>query len=157
MSRTLSEAAIESTNAQETAEVWLTLVEIDHADLTAPIRVVNNHEDITSNSNLFQGFPFNVEFPDEPMDGQPMARLSIDGVDRTIVETLRTISSPPTVKLQVILASQPDTIEVEFDGLTLRRATYPAHTISGDLVFQDILSEPITFTMTPNKFPGLFG
>ncbi len=140
MSRSLSEAAIASQNAQETGEAWLVLLEIDHDDLADPIRVVNNHQNITSNGNLFVGFPFEIELPGEDPDQPLRARLRIDNVDRTIVETVRTISSPPTVTARVVLASQPNTVEVEFSGMTLREASYDAATVEADLVFEDVLN-----------------
>jgi hypothetical protein len=154
--RSLSAAAIESQNAQETGEAWLVLLEIDHDDLADPIRVVNNHQNITSNGYLFVGFPFEIELPGEDPDQPLRARLRIDNVDRTIVETVRTISSPPTVTARVVLASQPDTVEVEFSGMTLRKASYDAATVEADLVFEDVLNEPVTTNMTPAKYPGMF-
>jgi len=156
VSRTLSQAAVVSVNAQETGEAWLVLLEIDHADLAVPIRVVNDHKNITSNGAEFIGFPFEIELPGEDPDQPMKAQLRIDNVDRVIVETLREIASPPSVTAQVILADQPDTVEVEFEGMTLRSARYDANTVEGELMFEDVLNEPVTITMTPGRFPGMF-
>lgn len=154
--RTLSQVAVESANAQQTGEVWLCLMTITHPSLPQPIRVVNNNEDITSRGNLFQNFPFEIELPGEDPDSPPRARLRIDSTDRTIVNAIRTISSPPVITLEVILASQPNTVEIAFDGLTLREVTYDVRSVSGELVFESIFTEPITTQMTPSRFPGMF-
>jgi len=156
VSRTLSQAAVESANAQETGEAWLVLLTIDHDELAVPIRVANNHETITSGGDEYIGFPFEITLPGEDQDQPMKAQLRIDNVERTIVETLREIDSPPSVTARVVLASQPDTVEAEFVGMKLRSARYDANTVEGDLMFEDVLNEPVTVTMTPGRFPGLF-
>lgn len=156
MSRSLSTRAIASANAQTTDEVWLVLLTISHSTLATPIRVVNNNEDVVSRGNTYQWFPFDIELPGEDVDSPSRARLRIDNVDRTIVNTIRSITTPPTVTLEVILASAPDVVEVSFTGLSLREVDYDAQSVSGELVFESIFTEPVTLTMTPARFPGLF-
>lgn len=154
--RTLSAPAVASQNAENTAEVWLVLVTIDHPALAQPIRVVGNNENITSGGNLFVAYDFNIVLPGEDPDNPAAAQLDIDNVDRVIVQTLREISSPPSVTIQVVLASSPDLIEIEFAGLVLRNAQYDAMRVTADLAFDEIISEPVATTLSPDKFPGMF-
>ena len=156
MPRSLSNTALGSMNAQATSEVWLVLLTISHATLPTPIRLVNNNEDVVSRGNTFIAFPFEIELPGEDPDQPPKAMLRIDNVDRRVVQTIRSITAPPTVTLEVILASAPDTVEVSFTNMTLRNAQYDATTVSGELTFDSIYTEPVTLTMTPNRFPGMF-
>lgn len=156
MSRTLSSTALASAHAQETGEVWLVLLTITHSTLPTPIRVVNNTEDITSRGLLFQGFPFRIVLPGESSDGPVHASLEFDNVERTAIAAIRTTNSPPSVTIEVILASAPDTVELSFAGLQLREANYDALTISGELHFESLMNEPITLSMTPSRLPGLF-
>lgn len=156
MRTNISQRALGASFAQETGEVFLILLQIDHASLSQPIRVVNNNENLTSAGALYVAFPFEIELPGEDGDRPANARLRIDNVDRTIVNTLRAINSPPTVTVRVVLAATPDTIELEMAGLTLRNATYDAATVTGDLAFEQIMVEPVATMMTPAKFPGLF-
>lgn len=153
--RALSLVATASLVEEATDEVWLVLMEITHADMADTIRVVNNTEAIVSDGETYVGLPFAIEFPDEG-DRPGEARISIDNVDRRIVEAVRSITTPPTVKLQVILASQPDTIEFELDGLKLRDVTYDAAQVQGYLRFEDLSVEPVAALITPERFPGLF-
>lgn len=155
MPRSLSALAVASQNAQETGEVWLVLLTIT-AEGMQPLRVVNNNQDVVSGGNTFIAFPFEIELPSEEPDSPSGARLRIDNVDKRIVEAIRSISSPPSVTLQVVLASQPNTIELSFEGLTLRGVTYDADSVRGDLVFEAIYTEPITLSIIPTRFPGLF-
>jgi hypothetical protein len=156
MARSLSSTAIASANAQQTDEVWLVLLTIAHPSLATPIRVVNNNESIVSRGQTYQWFPFEIELPGEDVDSPSRARLRIDNVDRTIVNTIRSISTPPTVTLEVVLASAPNVVEVSFSGLSLREVDYDAMSVTGELVFESIFTEPVTLTMTPARFPGLF-
>lgn len=154
--RSLSDRATESQNAEATGEVWLPLVEIAHPELAEPIRVVNNNENITSNGNLFVAWDFEMVLPGEDPDNPSTARLDIGNIDPVIIKSLREISGPPAVTVQIILAADPDLVEIEFAGLALRNAKYDAGKISGDLAFEEILSEPVATMLTPAMFPGLF-
>lgn len=154
--RTLTSTAVSSIHAQETGEVWLVLLTISHSTLATPIRVVNNNEDITSRGNLYQAFPFEIVLPGQDPDSLPKAMLRFDNVDRTAITTIRSVEGPPNVTIEVILASQPDTVEISFPNLTLRNVKYDASIIEGELLFENLFSEPITYSMTPSRFPGLF-
>jgi hypothetical protein len=129
---------------------------IDHTDLAEAIRIVNNTENITSNGYEYIGFPFELTMQTDAEDQIPSVSISIDNVDRTIVEAIRTISSPPTVYLSVILASSPNVIERGPIELTLRQAEYDAMVVSGNLEPHDILSEPFPMAcFTPNTYAAL--
>lgn len=156
MPRSFSSTATSSINAQHTHEVWLTLLTIDSPELEAPLRFVNNNESLTSRGNLFMAFPFDIEFPGQDEESPGEARLTIDNIDRSIVNFIRTIFTPPAVTIEVVLASTPDTVEASFTNMTLRNVTYDAKTVGGLLKFEDIVVEPATYAMTPERFPGQF-
>lgn len=155
MPRALSAAAIASLNAQQSGEVWLVLLTISNPGITT-IRVVNNTEDIVSRGNTYQAFPFEIELPGQDPDTPASARLRIDNVDKRIVEAVRSITTPPQITIEVVLASQPDTVEIGYSNLTLRSVEYDVNSVRGELTFESIFSEPVTLTITPNRFPGLF-
>lgn len=154
--RALSAAAIASQNAEATNEAWPTLLTINHESLSDPIRVTDNDENITSNGDLYVAWEFELVLPGEDPDNPDSARLSIGNIDPLIIRTLREISGPPSITIQVVLSSTPNVVEVEFAGLVLRQASYDAGTISGDLVFEEILTEPVATTLTPAMFPGMY-
>lgn len=156
MPRTFSTAATTSINAQSTDEVWLTLVTITSSEVPAPLRFVSNNQSVTSRGNVFIAFPFDLDFPGQDEESPGEARLMIDNIDRSIVNFVRSISIPPKVSIEVVLASSPDTVEASFSNMTLRNVTYDAKTVSGLLKFEDIVIEPVTYAMTPERFPGQF-
>jgi len=158
VSRTLSSLAKQSIHAPETGSVFLLLLTISHASLSVPIRVVNNTENIVSGGNTFTAFPFTLVLPDEREDAPPRMRLVIDNVDRTIVQSLRSLTSPPTIQLDVVVASQPNTLEASFPGFTLRQSNYDQLVVEGDLTLEEIVLEPFPEgAFTPQDFAGIYG
>lgn len=143
--------------AQDTDEVWLVLVTIDHDDLIEPIRVVNNTEDVLSGGDTYIAFPFDVTLPDAREDAPPRARLIIDNVSREIGEAIRTITSAPGVTLEVVRAADPDTIEISWPFFKLRNVKWDAGKVSGDLSLEDFTSEPYPAGIfSPASFPSAF-
>lgn len=157
MSRSLSATARRAAFAAESGEVFLTLFTITHADLDAPLRLVCNTEDITSRGSLYVGCPFEFELPADDGESVPRVTVRIDNVDREIVRSLRSIMTPPTVSMEVILASSPDFVEAGPFVMTLKSATYDALVVEGELGVEDTLGTPYpSGTFNPADYPGLF-
>jgi len=154
---TLSAAALADLARQDNEEVWLLLVEIDHADLAAPLRYVNHVSDVVSNGDTYTAMAFNVRLPDDVGDEMPDVLFEIDAVDQSILTALRPLGSAPTVDVNLILLSAPNTIQVGPLGFTLTEMSYDAQTITGRLVYEEILDEPIpAHRYSPENFPALF-
>ena len=140
MSRSLTNTAIGAAFASETAEIPLMLIEIVHADITT-LRYVNNTANVTSNGDLYTAYPFMINIP--PVDSSdeiPRSQLSLDNVD-LISQTLRGLSSAPTVKAALILSSAPDDLVLDWYEFSLKDIQYNATVVSGTLGFEDILNE----------------
>lgn len=141
----------------ESGEVFLALLTIDHDDLSQPIRVVNNNEDITSRGNEFIAFPFGFTLPDDQEDAPPRWGLQISNVSREIGQTIRQIAGPPSITLEIIRAAAPDTVEMSFPGFLLRDVRYDAQQVTGTLAVEDLTREPFPArTFTPATFPAVF-
>lgn len=154
---TVSATARAALFAQQADEAFLALLMIEHDDLPASLRFVNNPQDVTSRGNVYLGFPFTIDLPPQDPDRPPRVRLLIDNIDRQIVAGLRTIATPLTITLEVVLASSPDTVEVGPFAMTLASAVYDALTIEGDLAYQDVLNEPFPGdSFSPGRFLALF-
>lgn len=157
MPRQLSAALMQALNAQETGEVLLHLLTIDHDDLPETLRFVDNTVDITSGGNVYTAVAFQLALPQEREDAMPQVQVRIDNVDRRIMESIRPLVSPPAMTLAVILASSPNTMEFGPCNFTLRGVEYDARSITGVLAHEDVLNEPaMQYAFTPQNFPGLF-
>ena len=149
-------AFIRSAFAQETDEIWLILLTISHPDLTDDIRVVHNPVAITSRGLNFIGFAFELSLPIDAPDRAPIAELRIDNVSREIAQAVRSISSAPTVTIEVIRAAAPDVVELSLEGFRLQNVNWDAGSVRGALVLDDIATEPFPAGIfSPAGFPGL--
>lgn len=158
MSRALSSTFVEAVNAAETDEAFLVLVTIDDADLSDPIRVTSDAVQTVSGGDTYQPFPFEVELPDDTDDmGGALARLRMDAVDRRVVEAVRRVSGVPEVTLEVVLASDPDTVEISWPVFSLSNARYGDQAIEADLTLEVLDQEPFPGpAFNPALFPGLY-
>ena len=144
--------------AQETGEAFLTLLTIDHDDLADPIRLSSDGVDTTSNGETFVAFPFRFVAPPMAPDKDPFARLEVDNVSREIIEAVRGLSSAPTIDVDMVRASDPDTVEASFPQFLLNDITYDRTVVSGTLVVEILSAEPFpAHAFMPSGFPGLFG
>lgn len=153
----LTASAKEVINAQETGEALLFLLTIEHEDLPAPIRVVANTENITSQGRLFLAYPFQIILPVEDANTAPVGKLVIDNIDRTILSALGQLNSPPTVTLELALSSTPDVVEVGPVVFKWYNTQWTPVAITADLTFEDVLNQRFPGDLfTPADFPGLF-
>lgn len=138
------------------SDLHLVLLTIAHPDLPAPIRVVNNTENVISNGQTYVAFPFNISLPESRDDAPPRAHLSISNVSQEIGQAIRSIVDPPFVTIRVIRQATPDVVEMIHQGLRLTGVSYNASAVSGDLVREDFVVEPYpAVTYSPAEFPGL--
>lgn len=143
--------------AQETDEVFIELITIAHSDLAAPIRVTSDGVETVSRGATYVPFPFALLLPDDGESAEPTANLKIDNVSREILATLRQLTSRPTATLEIVLASDPDTVEQSFPDFELAEAPWDSQQITGQLTQQSFLNEPYPAGIfAPAWFRGLF-
>ncbi|MBT6048741.1 MAG: DUF1833 family protein [Candidatus Scalindua sp.] len=141
---------------RETSDVFLILLTVSHADIS-DINLVNNNENITSNSVVFTAMPFTITLPDSKENAPPRSTVTIDNVSREISTHIRNITTPPTITISVIRAAAPDTLEITFAPLTLRNVHWDFTTLSGELVGENMEAEPYPAgQMSPAFFPSIF-
>lgn len=158
MPRSLSSVARAAVFAQQTGEVFVLLLELEHPQFSEIVRVSSDNLPTISGGYTFSPFPFEITLPDESEEAPPRVTLKIDNVDRRITQEIRRVyGDPVTVRLRVVLASSPDTIEAGPFEFSLREIEYDSRSISGVLMFEDLLNESFPAdSFTPARFPGLF-
>ena len=147
-------AQLMKTNSEDP---FLTILTLTHSTFPSPIRLVNNSENIVSRGNTFLAFPFRLTLPVD--DGETMREVSIDfdNVSLELLDEIRTVTSQIEVKLEMILASIPDEVQMELAELKIGNVNYSDTMISAKLVMDDFLSSALTSeAYTPSSFPGLF-
>jgi hypothetical protein len=138
------------------SDLPLILLTIAHADLAQSIRVVCNKVDVTSNGDVYTGFPFEIVLPDSSEDSPPRSKLRINNVSREIGQAIRSISTPPSVTIQVVRQDSLDVVEAEFVGMSLTNVTYDAMIVEADLMFEDLTREPFpSMKFSPSFFRSI--
>lgn len=167
MSRTVSTTLHTALNAEETGEVPIILLTIDHPDLAEPFYLSSDPTTrldtiapaygTVSRGETYLFVPFSLVLPDDKTDAPPVAQISIDNVDRALIPILRSTSTPATVVIEVVLASAPDTVEFDTPELDLVAADYNAESITITLMQNALQTEPFPADLiSPSNFPGLF-
>lgn len=158
MSRQYS-SQYKSTLAKVSAEeAPLVLLEISHASLTTPVRVVNDMQDLTSNGNLFIACPFRYVLPDDFENQLPKARLAVDNVGRDLMYWIETSAggNGSTVKMMQVMRSRPDTVEWSIT-MNLYNVQVTMKEVSAELGFENLFAKPaVLLQYRPDNSPGIF-
>ena len=171
MSRTLSNAAIAALFSQESSNTLVTLLTFTGTGIATPIRLADNFDQrladtvndeeiiygIQSRSNNYLFLPFQIVLPNEQSQSIPRAQLRINDVTSYLTPTIRSIQSPPSLLIELVLKTTPNTVEASFDGLQLGNINYDANSITAELSLPSLAVEPFPAgTFTPSSFPGMF-
>ena len=155
MPRPLSTQAMRAVLAEVSNEAFIMLITFSHAVDT--YRVCLNTEPIRSNGYEFTPCYFEITLPELSDKAPQGCNISIDNVDRRMIDTLRAVTDPVRVTVQLVLASQPDVIELQLDDLVLREVTWDASRINGTLKSEDPLNEQFPGHLyEPRTFQGIF-
>lgn len=154
-----SEHFLDQAQADNATDPFLLLLTIDHPDLpdeVRPMRFVRDFVPCTSRGATFQPFPFDFARPAQGEQRQA-ARIIIDNVDQRIVQTIRALASPPTLLIEMIVASLPDEVEETLPLFKLYAVSGDRTQLEAELVDTDDDNEPLTrWTFTPSLAPALF-
>lgn len=158
MPRNLSTLAIQQALAQESENAWFFLLTVIHADTGETHRFVNNTEDVISQGETFESFPFKLQLYIDDEEHLPQVQMSVDNVDRALMTLIRNSPNPPEFIVQIVLSSTPDIIEEEVVGLKLLDVSYDAYYLTGTLIPDDILNTrwPGEVISLATGYQGLF-
>lgn len=150
MPRSISLAGLQAIMKQEPDEQFMELIEIDHDDMTVPLRFCNDKANITSNGDVYTAFPFSISLPSDEEDRIGEVQLIIVVLDQVIQTEVRALSTSPDITLSVITRSAPNTIEAGPFAFTVTSVEFDGPIATFTLGFNRILFE--------DTFPkGVFG
>jgi len=157
--------------AQETGRFPIALITFEHDDLASPVRISADPTErsttyttdsqvvysTTSRGNEYIYLPVSLILPDDTEDGPGEIKLEIDNVSRELISTIRSIYTPPTGTLELVMDNDLDTVELQWPDFLLGNVTYDASVVTGILSFETLIREPFPAgSFTPSAFPGLF-
>lgn len=157
--------------AQETGRIPIALITLDHEDLDDPIYISSDPtqriESLTtatqvvygtvSNGKTFIYLPVTIKLPDDSDEGSGEMTLEIDNIHRGYMEAIRSIFSPVTCQVDIVMDNASDVIEASWPEFQMVNIRYDASVISCTLKAESLETEPFPAgTFTPGQFPGLF-
>lgn len=168
---TLSPEAIKqlySTDSDSSLVTLLTVYDIDN--ITPIITLADNYlqrlsetdEEITygvrSRGRDYIFLPISISLPSEEQNGSPArCQIVMKDVTRYITPIIRTLTSPPKIKIELVLSSTPDLVEISYEELFISNFQYNSEQVSADLSSVELEREPFpAYSFTPQFFPGLF-
>lgn len=162
----ISAAAKAGMFSQETDEFYIALATIAHptfgiyrfsSDPTVRISDDPLAYATFSRGGQFDYLPFTLLLPESTEQGHGNVMLSLSNIDRQLVPLIRTIPEGAMIKLELVLSSSLDTVELSLSDLEILHVGYPAEAINLTLGYQSLASEPFPFlSFSPNVVPGLF-
>lgn len=158
MSRSYSLTARRRLAETNAAELPLFLLEITHTGLGAPVRVVGDNQDLTSNGNVFVGMAFRLVLPDEKQGVQPRAQLAVDNVGRELMQWIEQSGGGrgARVKIMQVLRSAPDNVEWSLE-MDLNNIVVTPTEVSGELGFPRLLDvSAVQVRADTQTMPGIF-
>lgn len=144
--------------AQNSAEVFIPLLRIEHPSLTAPILLAYNTETVHRADGDYLPYPFQINLPTQSDEEIPQVTLTVDNTDLSVNNAIRTLVGEPSVTFMVVLASSPNIEEAGPFAMKLASAQATAETITGTLgQEQDIFGQQVPGQQyMPESSPGLF-
>jgi hypothetical protein len=170
--RLTSATALAAAYQHASGETIVVLAEFSHQDLRETIYVANNTRPIVSGGVTYHGIPFSFEIvtdSEQPPRGEiavqnvaGWSKAAGDNPDAapvvpTISEMVLALGSPVNVDIKFVLASSPDTIEEEINGLQVRDLRADTIQVRGTLTSKQYDREPATkMRVRQEAFPGAY-
>ncbi|MYZ41425.1 DUF1833 family protein [Schauerella aestuarii] len=139
-------------------ESLLIMLEISHPDLTSPVRIVNDTQDLVSQGLTFSSCPFAITLPDDAEGQLPQATLQVDNVDQALMGWLEVSRGGQGAKCRILMVSEATPNIRELDMLLdLTSISANNLTVSAQLGFVNTLGRSaVAKTFNPQSAPGLW-
>lgn len=156
--REVSVNALQAMLAQDTPEVFVPLLKIEHPDLADPILLAYNTDPVVRSDGTYMPYAFQINLPKQVEDETPTLSVTIDNTDLEVNDKIRSLVGQPKVTFMVVLASSPDTVEAGPFAMSLQQAQADAQTITGTLGYEmDIFAQQVPSQQyLPTNSQGLF-
>lgn len=164
---TLSLNIREAMAAEATGAVPICLLTFTHPDLDTPLRASSDPTTrisidplvygTVSRSLTFLWVPMSPTMPGDDDKSPPQISIVLDALDRSIFAVIRASTTPAVAKLEIVLDTSPDIVEMALDNFKIVTAPYDESQITLALSQESFWGEPWPAGhMTPLYFPGLF-
>lgn len=153
---------------QESDEVAIALLELKHPDTTEIVRISGDNTKLldsepelvwgtVSRGKTFYYRPLSLRLPTDVADRPPRMQLMVENVTGDMIAFVASMIQPGTCDMDIVTASQPDTVQIPFPILDIRGFTRNGNIITFDIGLDAAEDEPIPAAIfAPSGFPGAF-
>lgn len=164
MPRTLTADALASLLGLETDRVWLHPLDLIADEWAAPVRLVDNGEDVLFDGLTYTAFPYRATIPSDSGDRLPTVQVRLCNVDRRLVEPLRNLRGRAWGRLWIGMIEEPAASPPVFVAeagpwdFTLRNVQMDALVVTVTFAYQDLLNASFpAHHFDPRLYPGVAG
>lgn len=166
--RQLTPAMFAALAGQETDEVFIVLCTFKYktttmrfsSDPTVRHSLTPLIYKTVSNGNDFFYVPMAISLPSDSEGSPSAAQLSVSNVGLDLINILRSMTVgdfPATLDMDIVLASDPNTIGYNIPTLDMVQADWDENTVNLTLVIESMDREPYPAgNFDPRSFPALF-
>jgi hypothetical protein len=141
---------------QESSDPFLTLITLSDP-LFGDIRMVNNSRNIVSRGDEYQAYPFKFTPPVDDGESARTVKIELDNTSLELMNEIRTATRPIALKIEMILASRPDEVQISLEELLIRNVSYDKNKITATVAMDGFLQIAMDAEKyTPSVYPGLF-
>jgi hypothetical protein len=134
------------------------LLEISHAALAVPVRVVRDTQDLVSNGNTFIALAFEIQLPSDIEGRLPRVPIRIDNIGRELTQWLDASNGGQgaTARVMQVMRDDPDTLEYDVT-LDLLNVKQNGAFVTGELGYENTLALPaLVASYRPDNTPAIF-
>lgn len=155
--RNLTPELVSQVYSQDSGDPLLMLLTLSHPSFTNTIRLSNNSVDTVSRGNTYISYPFSFTLPIDDGESAREVSIKMDNVSLEIIREIRKISTPINVLIEMVVASNPNVLQLAMENLIMDNVQYNTQSITASLRMDGFLAiELLSEKYTPSKFPGIF-
>lgn len=158
----LSLTALTELQKQESGEVFLILVTVYAEALAEPLRFAHNPgtnvvSAVSGGSETYAGIWMDVVLMGSESGEPPKASVRFDATDQAVLAAIDGLNEQPTIDIDVVLESEPDTAIASQHGLLFSGFSTDGQWLSAELEGPAYFDEVVPgLAMTRDVTPGLF-
>ena len=125
----LGEDGLRAVFAEETEEVFISLLEFDDAQTGTLIYATDSSVNVSYASNLYVAFPFELTLPPDDGESIPTTKIRLSNVSLDLMNLLRGMIDPPRVRVTIVMASDLTSVKADVNNLKLSGFSATTQTI----------------------------
>jgi hypothetical protein len=166
--RSISASFRQSVESRFQQDVDLVFITINHPLLDPPLRFVSDTIDYSWDGEDWTAFPFDIQLMSDD-DSAPRAQLEIQNVDSRIGEGIRSLTTPPRLRIDLLSSADFDLtvrprmpisvpfVEYTADKLFLINVKIDPMVVTADIVGWDFGQRSWPgIRATKNRLPGVY-